>query len=671
MTILAVAHAADVGIHTEIQVQAALRLQRYIRSRNAMRSLRSITSKEAIAKLKAMFLDDRAIRAGAASNPLYATGVLAARNALRTDPQVVEALSQAWMAVNEAFGSPAGMPGLNHNQYCELSRKLYLACFIVDGSHLISPLDFSSNLETDWSSDTGGCKPREGMLGEEAFKRSWFELADVYTNAVDAAEYAEFLRGIIATISIVESDAPAEDRQQRGQTPMPTRSLTSDAQLLDLLKKRIPPERHREYRVRRQKWEEAFPADYAAWRWREPRPERNHLPSGPPDRGILRGHTRNWPRIGIEEYRRRSMLAAEQALQASLAGGKDQAVVSAPHGGFEDAPFPQDASAQPQGNLVGNANACSRSSSLRSSRLGSFDTISMPPSPIIIRPPPVSQNTSFSKGAQDHSVALHPLVRDPDVRQYRRALPRSALPNAPHAYSSIEAPRRAQSSAKAPAYFFDGALADIVASPSRLPWPPPSSGFLLTGDRPKIFNGDGGASLNLARSENQSRPGSARYTPAARRPSTAPALRSTRALGTRRQLVPQVIPGRALRSARLVRHQQGTRSSPVRSLRAQSARPRRSGEIPTIMRSNDRPSTAEPVQRTLLAHTNQDCPDSSATAKLPCGHLLAFRVPEGETHAGRCLICSFGTIRSKKGQSASLQRPGEARESDSSVVKIS
>ena len=132
-------------------------------------------------------------------------------------------------------------------------------------------IDFSSNLETDWSSDTGGCKPREGMLGEEAFKRSWFELADVYTNAVDAAEYAEFLRGIIATISIVESDAPAEDRQQRGQTPMPTRSLTSDAQLLDLLKKRIPPEGHREYRVRRQKWEEAFPADYAAWRWREPR----------------------------------------------------------------------------------------------------------------------------------------------------------------------------------------------------------------------------------------------------------------------------------------------------------------------------------------------------------------------------------------------------------------
>ena len=173
----------------------------------------------------------------------------------------------------------------------------------------------------------------------------------------------------------------------------------------------------------------------------------------------------------------------------------------------------------------------------------------------------------------------------------------------------------------------------------------------------------------MARSENQSRPGSARYTPAARRPSTAPALRSTRALGTRRQLVPQVIPGRALRSARLVRHQQGTRSSPVRSLRAQSARPRRSGEIPPL-RSNDRPSTAEP-SRGRYAHTNQDCPDSSATAKLPCGHLLAFRVPEGETHAGRCLICSFGTIRSKKGQSASLQRPGEARESDSSVVKIS
>ena len=538
----------------------------------------------------------------------------------------------------------------------------------MDGSHRISPLDFSSNLETDWSSDTGGCKPREACSARK-HSNVHGSSSPTSTRMRSTLPNTRSFCGIIATISIVESDAPAEDRQQRGQTPMPTRSLTSDAQLLDLLKRGSRQKgtvntgsaarngRRHFCRLRRVEVARALP-------------ERNHLPSGPPDRGILRGHTRNWPRIGIEEYRRRSMLAAEQALQASLAGGKDQAVVSATWK-HRDAPFPQDASAQPQGNLVGNANACSRSSSLRSSRLGSFDTISMPPSPIIIRPPPVSQNTSFSKGAQDHSVALHPLVRDPDVRQYRRALPRSALPNAPHAYSSIEAPRRAQSSAKAPAYFFDGALADIVASPSRLPWPPPSSGFLLTGDRPKIFNGDGGASLNLARSENQSRPGSARYTPAARRPSTAPALRSTRALGTRRQLVPQVIPGRALRSARLVRHQQGTRSSPVRSLRAQSARPRRSGEIPTIMRSNDRPSTAEPVQRTLLAHTNQDCPDSSATAKLPCGHLLAFRVPEGETHAGRCLICSFGTIRSKKGQSASLQRPGEARESDSSVVKIS
>ena len=108
------------------ELDAARRLQRFIRSRAARRALRLITSKETIDKLKAMFLDDRAIKAGAASNPMYATGMLSARNQLRMDYHVISTLSRSWDTVRTALGVPDA-DGLSFDQYREMSRKLYLA----------------------------------------------------------------------------------------------------------------------------------------------------------------------------------------------------------------------------------------------------------------------------------------------------------------------------------------------------------------------------------------------------------------------------------------------------------------------------------------------------------------------------------------------------------------
>ena len=75
------------GADAQREMQAVLRLQRFVRSRAAMRRFRAITSKDAIMKLRSMFIDDRARSAGADLNPLYANAVLASRNALRSDPR--------------------------------------------------------------------------------------------------------------------------------------------------------------------------------------------------------------------------------------------------------------------------------------------------------------------------------------------------------------------------------------------------------------------------------------------------------------------------------------------------------------------------------------------------------------------------------------------------------
>ena len=101
----------------ERAAEAARRLQRFVRSRASRRAFEAVTSKEAIEKLKRMFFDDRARKAGAESNPLYTTAVLSARNVLRTDVQVVEALEHAWKQVKTAFGCTADTNGLNFAQY--------------------------------------------------------------------------------------------------------------------------------------------------------------------------------------------------------------------------------------------------------------------------------------------------------------------------------------------------------------------------------------------------------------------------------------------------------------------------------------------------------------------------------------------------------------------------
>lgn len=189
---------------------AARVLQKAFRSRKARAMLAALTSKENLERLKAMFMDDRAKKAGAENNPLYAMGALAQRDALRSHPQVVAALGDAWRLVTAAVGFEG--EGLSFHGYSLMNRKLYLACYALEGRANFSPQDFLASLEEDWRHDS----QNDGCLDEEDFLRSWFELVDVHVEAIDGQAYANWLREITATVVEVmpeDEDHPVKFRK--------------------------------------------------------------------------------------------------------------------------------------------------------------------------------------------------------------------------------------------------------------------------------------------------------------------------------------------------------------------------------------------------------------------------------------------------------------------------
>lgn len=273
--------------HTPAEVKAALRLQRFVRSERARRALRLVTSKETIHKLKAMFFDQRALRAGADSNPLYATAVLSSRNQLRMDAKVVAALAQAWKMVKAALRIANDADCLTFDQYEMMSRKLYLHLHASEGSVDFTPSDFEDTTEREWVQDTSDVSPDhdEGVFDQKTFNKSWFELADVNTVNVDAREYATFLRRTTAALFV--------KRNSGGVAWRP------DVQLLDDIRARIERADVPIYTTRRGKWEAAFPEDSDPYRGSSadgvPR-----VPGERPDHSLRRGDTRNWPRLPLD-----------------------------------------------------------------------------------------------------------------------------------------------------------------------------------------------------------------------------------------------------------------------------------------------------------------------------------------------------------------------------------
>jgi hypothetical protein len=106
---------------------AAVTIQHFARARvlssgqSARNMWSNIANKEALEKLRALYLDERAIRAGARESALYTDEMLARREALRSHELVHRALENLWVSIPRVAASQ-----LSKDEYMTLARKLYL-----------------------------------------------------------------------------------------------------------------------------------------------------------------------------------------------------------------------------------------------------------------------------------------------------------------------------------------------------------------------------------------------------------------------------------------------------------------------------------------------------------------------------------------------------------------
>lgn len=180
--------------------QAAITVQCVWRGRKR----RAILSRwqQAVAELRTTYMDDRALKAGANSNPLYSDAALAARDALRTTTEVERALAAAWAACRACVGH-ADATGLTHDEYKTMTRKIYLVIKLKETDAELDVADVETAAEEDWAADSQG----QSEISEESFKRCWFELADGKPHA--AAAQAALLPSIAIDTRVCDPCPPS------------------------------------------------------------------------------------------------------------------------------------------------------------------------------------------------------------------------------------------------------------------------------------------------------------------------------------------------------------------------------------------------------------------------------------------------------------------------------
>ena len=138
-----------------------------------------------------------------AYNRYYTEEALRRRLRLRADPAVVAALDAIWAAATGAASRGRGgrtRERLTRKQYLTMHRKIALA---LDPT--VAPREAAEAAEEEWALDSEG----RGCLDREKFDWCWFELADLWTETVDADEYVRFLTtmlGLITTTRWVRAD---------------------------------------------------------------------------------------------------------------------------------------------------------------------------------------------------------------------------------------------------------------------------------------------------------------------------------------------------------------------------------------------------------------------------------------------------------------------------------
>lgn len=158
------------------------------------------------------------------------------RGALRHEPAIVAELQVWWEAAQRSLqsGPDPTASAIPKADYLRMSRML--------SKVMLSEADFDRDeaqaaAEEDWAEDAGG----GDEMARERFMNGLFELADVWTVGIDAAEYVAFLRGLLDRIAFQQSDCTWLWRDEgglvsgapSGEYEHVTEAQTHDARLID------------------------------------------------------------------------------------------------------------------------------------------------------------------------------------------------------------------------------------------------------------------------------------------------------------------------------------------------------------------------------------------------------------------------------------------------------
>ena len=150
-------------------------------------------------------MDEEALAAGAEAGAMYTDEMILRREQLRSDESVNAALQTAWDRMKEArrvsgdggdnskdSGKLPEMGGgqmgdtISRDSFVIMSRKLYLYFTALRFDGYIDARERLAETERDFAHDSGG----KEHIDEADFCRSFFQLADVHTETVDAKSYA-------------------------------------------------------------------------------------------------------------------------------------------------------------------------------------------------------------------------------------------------------------------------------------------------------------------------------------------------------------------------------------------------------------------------------------------------------------------------------------------------
>ena len=125
------------------------------------------------------------------SDTFESEDMVALRAALKKDPRVTAELAKFWSVYEKEDGK------ITKAEYLKVHIKYTLA-LIPD----ILPDDARQAGEEDWASDMAGYKSGAGSMDMAQLYSCLFELADMWVNSVDGAEYASFLSKLFRRVTV-------------------------------------------------------------------------------------------------------------------------------------------------------------------------------------------------------------------------------------------------------------------------------------------------------------------------------------------------------------------------------------------------------------------------------------------------------------------------------------